>query len=129
MRTILISAIGGDIAQGVAAIIRDSNQQYRLIGTDTNEEHAGTLFVDKFFVVPKALHPDYETSILNIIRNEEVDIVIPISEPELKVWANSDKRDKSIHWLIVQKGVVNTCLDKLETNRYLANLLSHQTRR
>lgn len=122
MKTILISAIGGDIAQGVATIIREADRDYRLIGTDTHREHGGTLFVDSFHVVPKAGDPGYKNRIFEIIENDSVDIVLPISEPELKVWAGANPVDRPVQWLMLKKGIVNSCLDKLETMRSLERL-------
>lgn len=122
MKTILLTAIGGDIAQGVATIIRDSDQPYRLIGTDTHMKHAGMLFVDYFHIVPLATDPGYEDSILSLLDNESVDIVIPISEPELSFWAGRGNRVDSVQWLMLENDIVQTCLDKLKTSRYLAQL-------
>ena len=47
MKTILITGIGGDIAQSIATIIREERPNIRLIGTDINLEHAGSIFVDE----------------------------------------------------------------------------------
>lgn len=122
MKTILITAIGGDIAQGVADIIRNCSEQYRLIGTDTHEEHGGTLYVDRFYQVPRAMDANYESSILKIIKQESVDIAMPISEPELQKWAGSDRRTDSVRWVMLRENIINTCLDKLETIRFLEQL-------
>ena len=40
--TVLITAIGGDVAQGVAQIIREQRPGWRLIGADTHKEHGGS---------------------------------------------------------------------------------------
>lgn len=125
MKTILITAIGGDIAQGVATILHEVKDEYRLIGVDIHEQHGGKLFVDKLFIVLPANHADYEDSILNIIESESVDIVMPMSECELEVWAYTSKNIDNVHWIMAGKKVVNTGLDKLKTIQALQRLGLH----
>ncbi len=122
MISILITAIGGDIAQGVATILRDSGRAYRLVGTDIHEEHGGSLFVDAWHRVPPANDAGYQSELLALIEAESIDVVIPISEPELQVWSGSDKRFGRAQWLMLDDGIVDTCLDKLATMEFLQGL-------
>ncbi|NHQ59245.1 ATP-grasp domain-containing protein [Chlorobium sp. BLA1] len=85
MKTVLITGIGGDIAQAAATIIREARPDIRLIGVDMHEQHGGMLFVDEFIRIPAATSPDYLDSIRHIIASKAVDIMIPMSEPELGV--------------------------------------------
>lgn len=121
MKTILITAIGGDIAQGVATVLREAYGDYRLVGTDIHEEHGGTLYVDAFHVVPRATELGYVSALLAVIGKESVDIVMPMSEVELGIWADPGKR-KSGEWLIPGEEVVTTGLDKLTTARRLEHV-------
>ena len=84
-KVILITGIGGDISQGVATILRENRPDLRLIGVDIHSQHGGHLFVDQFALVPKASAPDYMDTLKAIVRKYSVDIVIPMSEPELAV--------------------------------------------
>jgi len=124
MKTILITAIGGDIAQGVAKVIRGCKQNFRLIGTDIHgqHEHGGGLFVDKYCVVPRATDNSYKNEILKLIDTEAVDIVIPISEPELGVLHDCDKACDSVQWVMPGSKVIQTGLDKLATIQQLDKL-------
>ena len=83
MKTILITGIGGDIAQSIATIIRDKYTKVQLIGVDMDLKHAGSLFVDKIFQVPAAIEKDYLDNIREIIANHSVDLVIPVSYTHL----------------------------------------------
>jgi len=122
MKTILITAIGGDIAQGVASIIREARPEYRIIGTDIHKRHGGTLYVDAFYLIPAASNPSYSESIYQIIESESVDIVMPISEPELGVWINTPNRLENVKWIMPGNKVIHVGLDKLETANALAEL-------
>lgn len=120
MKTILITAIGGDIAQGIATVINSLDRDYRLIGTDIQNQHGGSLYVEKCFHVPAATDSGYEDAILQVIKSECVDIVIPVSEPELGIWVDSDKLERSTaQWVLAGAKVIRAGLDKLKTNQEL----------
>ena len=53
-KVVLITGIGGDIAQGVATILRESRPDLRLIGVDVHTQHGGHLFVDVNEIIPSA---------------------------------------------------------------------------
>ena len=59
MKTLLITGIGGDIAQCVAKIARETIPDIIMIGTDTHDEHGGHMFVNQYLNLPRADHPDY----------------------------------------------------------------------
>ena len=50
MKTVLITAIGGDIGQSIAQCIRNYSDDVFLIGTDIHIKHGGSLFVDKVVI-------------------------------------------------------------------------------
>lgn len=122
MKTILITAIGGDIAQAVALILHRSGRPYRLLGTDLAAQHGGELFVDRVFGVPAASQADYTQCMLEIVARESVDVVIPLSEPELGAWAAAPELMDGAHWLMPNQRIVEFCLDKLETMYCLMDL-------
>ena len=49
-QVILLSAIGGDLAQSVARCLRDDIRECRLIGLDISSQNSGSLFVEKFLL-------------------------------------------------------------------------------
>lgn len=85
MKTIVITGIGGDIAQAAATIIRGEYPHIKIVGLDTHSEHAGTLFADKVVMVPPADSDEYLDAVRGVITENCVDVIIPISEPELEV--------------------------------------------
>lgn len=122
MKTILITAIGGDIAQAIAVVLGDLNDDFRLLGADIHEQHAGNLFVDDFFIVPEATDSNYENKLNELIHSEAVDIVIPTSESELEVWSKSNLKKTNVSWLMNSERIINICNDKLETIAYLESI-------
>jgi len=112
MKKILLTAIGGDISQSVANCIRDHDDSIKIIGTDIHSKHSGNLYVDEFFIVPEASHPDYLERVKEIIKSNNIDVSIPINESELKLFVESSNQINLIH---SGKDIVSIGLDKLKT--------------
>lgn len=83
MKTILITAIGGDIGQAVATIIREIFPDWRIVGVDMNERHGGGLFVDRLLRGPAARDPAYLGWLSATVVEEAVNMCLPLSEAEL----------------------------------------------
>lgn len=119
-KVVLITGIGGDISQGVATILRENRPDLRLIGVDIHVQHGGHLFVDQFFLVPNASAPDYMDAITAIVRKYSVDLVIPMTEPELGAAQPFSELAPGVKWITAGEQVVRAGLDKLETMRALS---------
>jgi len=122
MKAILITGIGGDIGQGVACIIRQQWPDVRLIGIDMHERHGGTIFVDEFIMVPAASTPGYLDILRDIMASLDVDVMIPITEPELSVIGPLLNELGENRCVTAGKGVLQAGLDKLETVHALKKL-------
>ncbi len=121
-KVILITGIGGDIAQGVATIFREKRPDLCLVGVDIHAQHGGHLFVDRFALVPGADSPKYLDAIKAIVRKYSIDVVIPMSEPELAVTRPFSELVPGMQWITSGERVVGAGLDKFETMRALSGL-------
>lgn len=121
-RNVLITGIGGDIAQGVATILRECRPDLRLIGVDIHREHGGHRFVDFFTTVPAARHPFYREALKAVAEEQQADLVIPMSEAELAVLRPFTELMPGVSWLFAGSQVVDAGLDKLATANALSNL-------
>lgn len=121
MTTVLITGIGGDIAQCVATIIRETNAGYRLVGSDTHDQHGGKLYVDSFSLLPRADDSAYVESLMSLVRRESVDIVIPMSEPELDALRNAMASHSGVHWITPGSKAIMVGVDKLMTAQVLTS--------
>lgn len=122
MKKILITGIGGDIAQSVAKIIRLHYPSLILLGADVHSQHGGSLFVDKLCELPLANDANYLSKLSELIDSDSVDTVIPMSEPELAVIGDLIKQRQDIHWITVGEQVLAAGLDKLATITALQTL-------
>jgi len=68
INTVLLAGIGGDIAQGIAIILKETRKNLLLIRTDIHDQHGGSLFVDKYFTVPRANSSEYIASFNEILE-------------------------------------------------------------
>lgn len=83
MTTLLITGIGGDIAQALAKLVRETYPSWRLVGMDLHTRHAGSTYVDTVLVAPPVSAPDYERWLAGILDEHHVDLCLPTSEAEL----------------------------------------------
>lgn len=120
--TVLISGIGGDIAQGVATILRECRPDLRLIGTDIHECHAGKKWVDRVEVLPRATDKDYMPQLKEVLDKEKVRFIIPMTENELAVLVGRENEFGKLCWITAGHGVLKAGLDKWETNQALLRL-------
>ena len=120
MTTILITGIGGDIAQAAAKIIREARPGYVLIGTDIHDHHCGGLFVDESHVLPAAANPGYAAYLDEILSRHSVDIVIPMTEPELSIISASTRPwCRPVQWIHAGAKAIAVGIDKLLTAQTL----------
>ena len=120
-KVVLITGIGGDISQSVATILRESRPDLRLVGVDVHNEHGGHLFVDAIETIPVAAAPNYRSTLQAVIAKHAVDIIIPMSEPELGALHPFDDFFPGVKWITAGAGAVSAGLDKLATVHALQN--------
>lgn len=123
MKTILITAIAGDIAQSMALIVREVFPQWRILGCDIHERHGADLFVDKWFLAPPASDPDYMPWLASLVRKEKIDLCVPMSEAELLLLAQGDLQVIAGAILVMPNShSIEVGGDKLRTAHYLKSI-------
>src|SRR5919202_360441 len=82
--TVLVTASG---APGTAALLRalrmNGERAVRIVGTDMSPQAIGRHFCDRFYVVPPGGDAAFADAILDIVRRENVDAVLPQSSFDL----------------------------------------------
>lgn len=123
MKTILITAIAGDIAQSVAQIVRQARPDWRIVGVDVHGLHGGSLYVDRLDDVVLAADPSFQRSLERIVERHGIDYVLLMSEAELR-WLRDARPER-----IAGARIVGACrraleigLDKLATARFIESI-------
>jgi carbamoyl-phosphate synthase large subunit len=122
MTTVLITAIGGDIAQSVATIVRSEYPAWRLLGSDLHARHGGELFVEALKLAPPAADAGYADWLRQLIADEKIDICIPMSEAELSCLSRVDTGPLSVAMAMVNARAIEIGNDKLGTADFLRSI-------
>jgi len=82
---ILVTGCGGDIGQSIGKILKSKPELFSLvIGADLHNEHAGKFIFDACYTLPRCDSVEYKSAVNHLIKEHEIDILLPISEPELR---------------------------------------------
>ena len=119
--SILVTAIGGDIGQSIARVLRHFKQITSIVGTDISDNNAGPYFVDRFVLVPAATNKEYLDTLEKIVKENDISCVIPASEIEIQVLNNYLLNNKVFiaPLIMANQKAVSLCFDKYETIKFL----------
>lgn len=123
MKKILVTAIGGDIAQATAMIVREQFPDWKIFGADIEIRHGGGLYVDTFATAPPASSPEYMTWLEDFVARNGIDYCLPMSESELSVLAENGA-DAVGHAKLIWAGAmaIRIGCDKLHTADFIRSL-------
>lgn len=122
-RTVLVTAVGGDIGWSVARILRSSGYFERVLGCDSSADHAGHSVADACFIVPRAGSPEYLDVIEQLIASEGIKYLIPTSEPEIDRIYQAEREGWSPAVIVMAGGrSVPIGMDKLATAEFVKGL-------
>ena len=123
MLNILITAVGGDISQGIIKSLKLSSIKTRLIGTDTNKNSAGLFMCHRGYQVSPATNLKFIKQILSICRKEKISIVFIGNEIEQSIIANNidylHKKTNSV-FIVQPASTILTCNDKFKAGQILS---------
>ena len=120
--TILVSASG---APGTAALLRalreNGEREVRLVGTDMGERAVGRHLADAFHRVPPGSDPGFADAMLDVVRREGVDAVLPQSSFDLAGLAEHRERfaAEGVPVIVSSPETIRRSNDKAETYKLL----------
>lgn len=118
---ILVTGCGGDIGQSIGKILLKANYTKNLFGIDISDKTAAQFIYPNFSVGLRYSHPDYLRSLEQFIEENEIDIIIPIAEPELRFFSNNNILDKigTAKMITASALALETGFDKYLTAEFL----------
>lgn len=122
MNNILITGIGGDIAQAVASLVREARPGVKIIGSDIHQQHGGRLFADECITLPPAREPGYLAALNSVVATRQIDLILPMTEAEIAVMMQTPKNLLTAVWIGPGQSVIAAGIDKLATAQALAGL-------
>jgi carbamoyl-phosphate synthase large subunit len=119
-KNILVTGCGGDIGQSIGKILKSERICKKIIGCDINKDHAGIFIFDKCEVVPKVGAENYLEEIKKIIKKHKIEVIIPMSEPELRYYNNKNISEiDSVPLIMANSKSMEIGFDKLKTAEFL----------
>jgi carbamoyl-phosphate synthase large subunit len=110
----MVTGIGGHVGQGVLRNLRSLERPLRLVGTDIGTSTPGHYFCDVFRQVPYAYDPAFRAEVVELCRNENVDLIIPVTDYE--TYHLALMREELPPLLASSAAFAKTCLDKWDTH-------------
>jgi carbamoyl-phosphate synthase large subunit len=111
--TVLVTASG---APGTAALLRalrmNGERRVRLVGTDMSPQAVGRHFCDQFYVVPPGSDEAFADAVLDVVRRENVDAVLPQSSFDLLGLAEAKERFRDTPVLVSPPETIQRANDK-----------------
>jgi carbamoyl-phosphate synthase large subunit len=111
--TVLLSASG---SPGTAALVRalreNGEREIRLVGTDMSERAVGRHLCDSFHVVPPGDDDAFADEMLELVRDERVDVVLPQSSFDLAGLAARRDDFAPAHVLVSGAATIRDANDK-----------------
>lgn len=118
---VLVTAVGGDLAQSVVKCLKDSKYRPFVVGCDCNPYAGGRGDVDIFFQAPPVNQSqDYQDFLGDVISRQKIQYVFPLSEQEIHFYhAHRDIFSGiPVHFVVQSAPLIETFMDKYKTVQY-----------
>ncbi|KLO21311.1 hypothetical protein X275_09530 [Marinitoga sp. 1197] len=93
------------------------SNNFKIYGADYDELSPALYFVDKAFKLPYEINEKYVFKVLKIAKSEDISIIIPLIDPELKYFSKYRNlfEKENIFVMISKEESINVSIDKWET--------------
>lgn len=122
MRNILVTAISGDVANGILKCLKESEDN--LYGCDVYDYPVGMDKVITYWKSEFAYHEKYISSLLDKCKEYQISHIIPVNEKEIEV-INTNRHvfeENKIKLVMNDKDIINEFLDKKKTIQRLSTI-------
>ncbi|TPV35970.1 ATP-grasp domain-containing protein [Paucihalobacter ruber] len=118
---ILVTGCGGDIGQSLGKILLKSDYTKTLYGIDISDKNAAQFIYPNFSVGLRFTDESYLHQLKTFIKNNSIDIVIPIAEPELRYFSEQNILDTigSAKMITASSKALEVGFDKYKTAQFL----------
>ncbi len=117
---ILVTGCGGDIGQSVGKILNESSYINNLYGCDISDKNAAKFIYSNFFLGLRCSDDNYISNLEDLVKAKKIDIVIPISEPELRFFSKKNiSKIGNAEMIIASSEALKIGFDKMKTADFL----------
>ena len=119
---ILVTGVGAIIGYGIIKSLKNSKYDCNIIGIDIFFDAIGQKWCDKFIEGKRADSQDFIDFINNIVKEHNIDLVIPGIEQDLESLIKSfDRLNRKAKYVLNNKELFDTFHDKKKTYEFLSN--------
>ena len=113
-QNVLVPGAGGAAGIGAIKSLRLANFQGKIVATDSDKLSAGLYLADNGYVVPPADSPSFLQEVMKIIKEEQIDIILPTSGFDIIPYSRNKKILESENVIAAMSDyeVIDTCLNK-----------------
>jgi carbamoyl-phosphate synthase large subunit len=117
INVLIPSAGAGPCTAVIKALKSQKTLKLKVVSIDKDPLAAGLYLSDKYYLVPASDDPAFMDNVIRICRKEDINIIIPIFEPETPVFAKNAVMFErlNIKVLVNEPGVISIMNDKLKT--------------
>jgi carbamoyl-phosphate synthase large subunit len=119
---ILITAVGGNIGQGIIKALRAAKRRYYIVGIDMEPLSAGFSMVDSYYRTPRTGDRAFLSELRRIAQKERLEAIYVCSPSELEFFSVKQtklERELSLAIFVNPIDVVRLGSDKLRTAHFL----------
>lgn len=118
---ILVTGCGGDIGQSIGKILLESELISNIYGCDISDKNAARFIFPNFFLGLRFTDENYIPNLERFIADNDISLVIPIAEPELRFFSKSKLLEKLGNAQIITASALalEIGFDKLKTSQFL----------
>jgi carbamoyl-phosphate synthase large subunit len=119
---VLVTAVGGNIGQGVIKALRAAKRPFFIVGIDMERLSAGFSLADRYYGMPRTTDPAFKRELESIARNEALEAIYVCSPTELEFFSSHKEqleRELSLTVLVNPVEIVRIGSDKLKTANFL----------
>lgn len=118
---ILVTGCGGDIGQSLGKILLKSKFTKNLFGVDISDKNASQFIFPNFSVGLRVDDEAHLNQLETFIKENAIDIVIPIAEPELRYFSENNILDKigDAKLITASSSALEIGFDKYKTAEFL----------
>ena len=117
---VLVTGCGGDIGQSIGKILNEYNLINNLYGCDISDKNAAQFIYSNFFLGLPCKDPNYISYLEKTVTEKNIDIIIPISEPELRFISKEQiSKIGNAELILASREALKVGFDKLNTANFL----------
>lgn len=118
---VLITSSGMITTSSIVFGLHNSDFEPFIIGVDSERLTSGTIFTNKYYVVPNIDDPEYIDCISNICKQEKIDFVFPINSKEISLFTRNRDKFSDVMFMLPSTDAVDLCMNKIEFYKFLDN--------